>query len=460
MTQCAQCGRPLAAGSRFCEHCGARVVAPPAPAPPEPPAPPVAVDPGPPPAPTPPAEPAQAHDESAREPLPDDEPSAPVPESPARPDGEPTAPDLLASEAPPWAPFGPVAPEPLEREGQPFAPEDPPARGKKRRNWAHRGRQLAVAGTLVLLLGILVLGAGLGWTARTLTASPTDTESQVQIVEAPSEGEAAVVVLPDVRGLDTVAAQQALADAGIDSAAVTVVETTSALPPGTVVSQDPVGGTTGATGVTIDVAMSGTIPALVGTDGTAAIQTLVELGVNAAVVEMYDPASPEGLVLALDPPAGSPLTEDVAVTVAGPPGSLYLTELDAAQGGCSTGGADVNGTAYQYSLSCSASTTASTAAYLLNRRAVQLTGLLGVEDSSDTDYVGRVVIRGDGRQLFAADLRYGGTVPFTVPTAGVLRLEIEYSRAEAGSSYPSGYVVVADPRVVGSPADIDLLANQ
>lgn len=342
---------------------------------------------------------------------------------------------------------------------QAVATGGPPGKVRKPRNWMHRGRQLALAGVVVLLLGILLVGAGLGWTARTLTASPADTESTVQVVEAPSGSDSGVVVMPDVRGLETVDATQALADAGLGSSAVTLVDRPSAQPAGTVVDQDPVGGTSGATEVTVYVAVTGAIPELVGTDGSAAIQTLVELGVNAAVTEVFDPASPEGLVLALDPPAGSPLTEDVTVTVAGPPGSLYLDELDA-QNGCSTGASNVNGTTYQHSLSCSASATPRSTTYLLNRRTVQLTGLLGVGDTSDNDYVGTVVVRGDGQQLFTAQVVYGAVVPFTVPTGGVLQLQIEYSLAESDDRSPSGNVVIADPRLVGSPAEIDLLASQ
>lgn len=419
MAQCAQCGRPLVPGGRFCEHCGAPATSLPPTSPASTSGPPGAV--------------------------------VPVEPPPAEADRQETAffPGALSSE-----PADPWSDEAEDANPQVAAP--PP---RRRRSWAHRGRQLAVAGGLVLALGILLLGAGLGWTARSVTASPPDTESTVQVVEAPRAGDAAVVVLPDVRGLEAVVAQQALADAGVDSAAVTVLEAASALPPGTVVSQEPVGGTTGATQVTVYVAVAGTIPELVGTDASAAIQTLVELGVNAAVTEVYDPASPEGIVLALDPPAGSPLTEDVTVTVAGPAGSLYLDELTG-QNGCSTGAADVNGTTYQHALSCSAYSSGQTAIYLLDRRTVQLTGALGVLDTSDGDYVGTVVIRGDGRTLFATEVRYGSTVPFTVPTAGVLRLEIEYARVEVGTSSPSGSVVIADPRVVGSPADIDLLADE
>jgi hypothetical protein len=444
MTQCAQCGRPLVLGGRFCEYCGAAVVSSPPTDPPgiyERPAPVVTVEP-------PPADPGLGAGTSAQPwlPAPTDPPAEVGPQETAPLwDAVSTGPDAAAS----YEPGVDGHPE----DGEPLPPAPP------RRTWARRGRRLAVAGVLVLALGMLLLGAGLGWTARSVTASPPDTESTVQVVEAPRAGEAVGVVLPDVRGLETVVAQQAFADAGVDSAAVTVLETASALPQGTVVSQEPVGGTTGAAQVTVYVAVAGAIPDLIGTDGSAAIQTLVELGVNAAVTEVYDPARPEGIVLALDPPAGSPLTEDVTVTVAGPAGSVYLDELDA-QNGCSTGSADVNGTTYQHALSCSTYSSEQTASYLLDRRTVQLTGALGVLDTSDSDYVGTVVIRGDGRTLFSTELRYGSTVPFTVPTAGVLRLEIEYARVEFGTTSPSGSVVVADPRVIGSPADVDLLADE
>ncbi|GAB3198059.1 hypothetical protein GCM10027261_24630 [Geodermatophilus arenarius] len=342
-----------------------------------------------------------------------------------------------------WDPFaGAATPWP------PAQPEPPAPAGPRR--W----RGLAVGGVVLLLLGVLVLGAGIGWTTHAAVDRPDLADTTVQVVDAPTDDAGTAAEVPDVRGLALVDARQALADAGLDPAALSTVDTPSALPAGSVVRQDPVGGSPGAGPVTLYVAVSGTVPALVATDGDAAVATLTELGVAARVVRTYDPAVAEGTVLALDPPAGSPLPKELQLTVAGPPSSVFLTDLDA-EGGCGIGEAASNGTTYGHALSCSAGSSPRRTTYLLDRLGTTVEGTVGVLDRGDAGFTGSVVVRGDGRELFRADVRFGAATPFAVPVGGVLQLTVEV----VATSTTSGTVVLGDPRVVGAPDAIDTLAG-
>ena len=350
--------------------------------------------------------------------------------------------DPFATAAAPWGPAQPHA--------RPHAEPEPPGEEPRRRPW----RRLAVFGVVLLLLGVLALGAGIGWTTHAAVDRPDLADTTVQVVAAPTDAAGGPAEVPDVRGLALVDAQQALADAGLDPAALSTVDAPSALDAGSVVRQDPVGGSPASGPVTLFVAVSGTVPALVGTAVDAAVAALTELGVAARVVQTYDPAVAEGTVLALDPPAGSALPKDLQVTVAGPPSSVFLTDLDA-QGGCSTGEAASNGTTYTHALTCSAGSAPRATTYLLDRLGTTLDGTLGVLDRGDTGFTGRVVVRGDGRELFSGDVRFGAATPFSVPVGGVLQLSVEV----VATSGTSGSVVLGDARVVGAPDAIDTLSG-
>ncbi|MCO7219371.1 PASTA domain-containing protein [Klenkia sp. PcliD-1-E] len=116
---------------------------------------------------------------------------------------------------------------------------------------------------VLLAVGVLVLGAGLGCAGRSVVAPSADAPVEVDVVAAPADDTGGASRLPDVRGLALAAAQQAVAYAGLNPSPVTVVEVSSASPGGTVVGQDPVGGTSAASPVTLSVAVPGEVPALV-----------------------------------------------------------------------------------------------------------------------------------------------------------------------------------------------------
>jgi hypothetical protein len=334
--------------------------------------------------------------------------------------------------------------------------ESAPGRSRRRLPW----RRFTAIGLTLIAFGLFAGGFAAGWSSRAGIGGPAGTDSDVDVVAAPTGVGTIDVALPDVRGLAVVDAQQAMADAGLSPDVIAVENTPSAQPAGTVVRQDPIGGTADAGRVTLFVSVSGQVPDLVGQSADRADQTLTDLGVRVQHKQVYDPAIAEGTVTALDPPAGSPLPLLVTVTIAGPASSMFLSELDALEGGCSSGPAAINGTTYQDSLSCSASSSGSderVTTYLLDRLTSSVEGVAGIDDGSDPGLTVDVRLIGDGRVLFTGTLRYGEATTFTADTRGVLRLEIGYRTT---SEDESGSFALGDARAVGAPADITTLGTK
>jgi hypothetical protein len=217
-----------------------------------------------------------------------------------------------------------------------------------------------------------------------------------------------------------------------------------------------VGGATGVSTVTLYVSVPGQVPDLVGRDADEARTTLLQLGAQFEQQQVFDPGAAEGTVLAVDPPVGSPLTGTIRVTVAGPAASIFVSDLDAIEGGCSSGETSINGTDFANSLLCSVGSYESSTAFLLDRVTTSLDATVGISDTSDTDATARLVVLGDGRELGAVDLRYGESRPLSVRTDGVLRLELRYTAIGEGS----GQLALGDARVTGGPDGISTLDTE
>jgi hypothetical protein len=321
--------------------------------------------------------------------------------------------------------------------------------------WAQR--RWRIVGAVLVLGGLFLAGFASGWSAHTLAGVPAAPDTTVQFVEAPSGYEAGEVVIPDVRGLAVADARQAVADAGIAVDRITVVEGPSALPAGTVTTQDPIGGSSGAGAVTLTVAVAGTMPELAGTPATAAAQTLLDLGVRAVQQQVYDPAVAEGTVLAVEPAAGSPLAPTATLTVAGPASSVFLAELDALESACSRGEISLNGQDHAHSLYCGAREREAVQVYLLDRQATLLTGVLGITDRSDPGASATVRILADGVTVFEGTATYGASAPFEARVAGALRVEIRFIATNEDADGEIGFGAV---RAVGGPDGIDALAAE
>jgi hypothetical protein len=319
-------------------------------------------------------------------------------------------------------------------------------------------KRLGIAGLVLFVAGLLGAGFAVGWAAGSRSVDGAAGDTTVEVIGAPTNPEGTPVVLPDVRGLSLVDAQQAITDAGLPLDVVASQDAPSALPAGTVVSQDPVGGSENVGEVTLFVAVPGTVPDLVGQMADDARRALLQLGAQFQQQQVYDPTSIEGTVLALDPQAGSPLTGPVTVTVAGPADSVFLADLDPVEGSCSDGETGINGTQYDHSLLCSpgSATSPRKTTYLTNRLGTSLDAVVGLSDTSDTDAAAMLTVLGDGRVLARVDLQYGQAQPLSVPIVGVLRLDLQYSSTGDGS----GQLALGDARLVGSPDAITILAGQ
>jgi hypothetical protein len=321
----------------------------------------------------------------------------------------------------------------------------------------HELRRPLVVGAALVLLGVFVVGFGLGWTSSRVAGPPELPDTTVDVVAAPTDSGGAAVVVPDVRGLQLVDAQQAMADAGLSPDAVTTTDAPAALPAGTILRQDPIGGTKGARAAVLFVAVPGTVPAVVGSPVADAVQTLQDLGAAVRQEAHYTPGTAEGTVLAVEPAAGQPLSHEILLTVSGPAASVYLADIARVSGSCNSGGAGVAGEAHDHSVVCSPGSSAATTAYLLDRQVTSLEGVLGLADTSDPKATSGVRISVDGRVLLDTTVTYGAATPFTLDVTGGLRLEVTFSTSDRSSP---GRLVLGDARLVGDPAGIDALDHE
>lgn len=164
------------------------------------------------------------------------------------------------------------------------------------------------------------------------------------------------VSVPDVTGSDISSARSRIASAGLTVGSVSEDDGSSGQTPGTVVGQDPTGGTSVAKGSSVDLivaARSGaSVPDVTGSDQATARSKLESLGfnVNSSGAES---TQPEGTVIDQDPqpgtsvPAGSTVTIIVAYrssgggssgTTTGSGGGSGGSQPPAPSGGGSSGG--------------------------------------------------------------------------------------------------------------------------
>lgn len=136
------------------------------------------------------------------------------------------------------------------------------------------------------------------------------------------------------------------------------------------------------------------------------INELKRFGVEVEVKEQYALDKPTGSVLDTTPAAGEPLPAVVQLTVAQPGAAIFLTQLCPADGSCSRGEADMNGTHYANSLNCySGDPEPRATVCLLNRLTKQIVG--------------------DGKVLDTATVSYANPATVSFDTTGVLRLEVQ-----------------------------------
>ena len=268
-----------------------------------------------------------------------------------------------------------------------------------------------MAGAMSLFLGIFSSGFLTGWAVKEEVAVRSS-EPRPTVVEIPVLDTQADSRVPDVRGMETAVAKQALADLDIDPNAVTIREVEWAGTPGIVVAQEPVGGEQVTGSLTLSVSKQASVPEVTGKKKKDAIDALQALGAEVTVTEQYSASATTGTVLSVSPQVGSPLDSSVQLVVAESGGSILLSSVNTAGSGssCSTDtNVSMNGTSYKEALACSGgfSNKESTYAWVLGRHASTLSTTVGLADSGKTDATATVRILADGNEVARADVAYG-----------------------------------------------------
>lgn len=318
----------------------------------------------------------------------------------------------------------------------------------------HRAR-LIVAGAMSLVLGVFSCGFLTGWIVKEEVAVHRS-EPRPTVVEIPVLDTQADSRVPDVRGMETAVAKQALADLDIDPNAVKIREVEWAGTPGVVVAQEPVGGEQVTGSLTLSVSKQASVPEVTGKKKKDAIDALQALGAEVTVTEQYSASATTGTVLSVSPQVGSPLDSSVQLVVAESGGSILLSSVNTAGSGssCSTGtNISMNGTSYKEALACSGgySSKESMYAWVLGRHASTFSTTVGLADSGKTDATATVRILANGNEVARADVAYGKPAKVNADVSNALRLEIAVSSKNGDTVY------LGDALVKGTTAQIDQL---
>jgi serine/threonine-protein kinase len=256
--------------------------------------------------------------------------------------------------APGMMPAGPTSAIPAYRYG----PEDQPPPGEGRR----RGWMWAI----IALVAALVLGGGFyvfnyvsshggsisvpAVTGHTVSKAeslivaaklqvgpeikqPDDTVKAGRVIKAsPAEGTLvppnskvtlyvstgpAKKPVPSVVGKSEQDAEQALSQAGFNTGKITT-NSSSTEPAGTVLQQDPPGGSQAKPGTSVNLTVSGgavKVPSVVGQSVTAAISSLSQAGLTYTTVTVTQPGVAPGVVVSQTPGAGSTVPPQTQVTL-------------------------------------------------------------------------------------------------------------------------------------------------
>lgn len=378
----------------------------------------------------------------------------------------PVDPTLAAAPAAPVAAVLPPPPSggPPEQEipGDGVGPAPAPAKERRARRDRKAGRRLRVAGTLMVVIGLIGLGCLGGWWVRGRKTPPPTKVTKVT-VDRPIvnvEGIAEDGAMPSLTGLSETDAREALFQFGLTAESVTVKLVPAAGQEGLVIGQDPIAGTTNPEAVTIEVSKAADVPALTGKSEAEAREVLADLGAQVTVEERYDPSNPaEGTVLETTPAAGEPLIDEVTVVVSTPPSSVFATQIEPIDSGCGTYEASVDGRHLDEALVCSVSAGSEDPTiqeWVINRDITAMTFSLGQDDAGTTGFRLTARVYADDTLIKEGAVDFGSTTAFDVPINQAIRLRIELS-ASATECCESVDGVLVDARFLGSPDAIDEL---
>lgn len=222
-----------------------------------------------------------------------------------------------------------------------------------------RLRRLKAGALSAVALGLALLAGLCGWWLNdAIGDDPPATAAAVTVsrpVTVVADPVAVSSTVPNVLGLDVDSAREVLLDAGIDPSAVTAVATPFAGQSGLVVDQDPAPGAEPSGSVRLSVSAAASVPALVDEGVEKARELLSTLGARVVVRPRFVAGADEGTVIATEPASGRPLPSDVVVVVAEAPASVFLTRLQPITSGCGPQAVNVGGTVYAESIVCSLS---------------------------------------------------------------------------------------------------------
>lgn len=318
---------------------------------------------------------------------------------------------------------------------------------------------LVVLASGLAVIAIIGFGFLAGWSVASRQSAPYSGPEIVE-VPIPKYDPDAPASMPDVRGLPQSDAQAVLADAGIPASVVKLATREAAGAVGIVIDQTPAFGTENPAIVDLVVSSQAVVPNIVGKSEAEATNILVALGTRVDPSRRYKAGTAPGLVVEVNPVAGSPLGEAVAMVVSEEAGSIYLNQISRITGGCSSDQVRIDGRDYPESLACSAAAKPQLSEWLLNRAADELSGTLGVPDDGPADAAVRVRVLADGAEVGTFTSTYGTGTPFTVPMAGVLRLGIEVTAVNMPERSSSSWQAsLGDARLSGSTAPLETLAK-
>lgn len=330
---------------------------------------------------------------------------------------------------------------------------------------ANRWLKLRRAGWLLAAAGLVGSGGVAGWFLRAVLV---DDAPRISVtVDRPVSAGTDIDVdagMPSLVGLSEGRARQALFDAGVGEADFTFVEAPAAGTPGVVIAQEPLPGGDPAAGITVTVSVPADVPDLIGRTETEVRAELAELGARVRVERVFDPGgAAEGTVVGSDPAPNERLSEDITLTVAAAPSSVYLAALQPVSTECSTvEEVTVNATAFAQSVVCPADAEPSVAEYVLNRRVTQFETTVGQDDRGDTG--GAVIVRFfvDGQMMANETVAFGDSTLVQFGVLDALRLRIEVSAANPSDDWsgPRLGAVLAEARVIGSPDAIEALVAE
>lgn len=313
---------------------------------------------------------------------------------------------------------------------------------------------------LLLVIAALVGGLILGWHGNDLTRAFLSGKSTIaESTEQPQKNTKATDrSMPDLRGMTKDGALTALLDAGFPNDNVDIVEQPWAGDSNIVVEQTPAPGQSDTTKVKLKISAPAKIPDLKGKNRIEAINTIRAMGGEASIKAVFNAQVAPDTVLDVSPKPGENLPATVTLEIASVGASVYLSELQSINGGCSKGNYGISGTTYANSLECYSNTDGNSIEWDIQKKVAALDATIGINDKSrQTDGSVTVAIYADNKKISEETVAFGSSKKISANLEGALRLKIVATGKSGSNSYSSPEVVLGDARLIGTQSNIDQL---